>query len=236
MIQKFIDQVELHKLINQHFDLSEIEDICYLLGISYEDLKGSTKNEKIWGLIGECRKNNRRRDLVAELKTLRPKVPWEEKVIIQLDPNEIERKYNYNDLKKIILQELELYLDNFPGSTTLDKINALIKHSEKTNQLRKLETILKQKIPPPTPFPENGCSGQIGRLKWAVLFIMPLLVVGIFAYYQFSQNEDKQNMQATLIANEIEQTATSNALENQVQLTRIALEFQTNQLTRVVPD
>jgi hypothetical protein len=69
--------VRLRKLMVDRLSDSDLRDLCFDLGIDYEDLGGEGRAGKARGLLEYCS----RRDLVAKLvaagKALRPDMPWE---------------------------------------------------------------------------------------------------------------------------------------------------------------
>lgn len=63
--------------LNQFFSADEVENVCFDLGINYEDLDGSNKSAKIRALIIYCeRRGNAIDELVDTCKKSRPDVNW----------------------------------------------------------------------------------------------------------------------------------------------------------------
>ena len=54
----------LRQLIDQHFNLDEIHELCTDLGIDYEHLRGETKPPKIEALLSHCQRHGRLPDLI----------------------------------------------------------------------------------------------------------------------------------------------------------------------------
>jgi hypothetical protein len=67
----------LRRLIDQHFNLEELHDLCFDLGIEYENLPGRTKRGNCRELIAYCQRHGRIPSLLKELNRHRPGVPWE---------------------------------------------------------------------------------------------------------------------------------------------------------------
>lgn len=67
---------ELHQLLNQHFNLAEIEDLCFRLHIDYESVPGDEKPSRIRSLLLGLGRNGRLPELVGLLQQLRPRVAW----------------------------------------------------------------------------------------------------------------------------------------------------------------
>jgi hypothetical protein len=54
--------------------MSDIRDLCLLLDIEYDDLRGETRSEKVTALIYYCQSRGRLADLFAALRELRPDI------------------------------------------------------------------------------------------------------------------------------------------------------------------
>ena len=67
---------ELHQLLNQHFNLAEIEDLCLRLHIDYESVPGDEKPSRIRALLLGLGRHGRLPDLIALAQKLRPRVDW----------------------------------------------------------------------------------------------------------------------------------------------------------------
>jgi tetratricopeptide (TPR) repeat protein len=75
--------------MDQHFNLDEIQLLCFDLGIDYEHLAGETKPKKIHELILMVVRNGLLPDLLELLVEERPNVPWPE-LPPDFDPAPIE--------------------------------------------------------------------------------------------------------------------------------------------------
>lgn len=64
--------------IADHFNLSELQDLCFKLDINFENLAGSTLNDKTLELVRYCQRHRRLNELLALLSELRPMVDWPE--------------------------------------------------------------------------------------------------------------------------------------------------------------
>ncbi len=67
---------QLHQLLNQHFNLAEIEDLCFRLHIDYESVPGDEKPSRIRELLLGLGRSGRLPELITLLKILRPYVDW----------------------------------------------------------------------------------------------------------------------------------------------------------------
>ena len=67
---------EVHRLIAEFFDLSGLNTLCFGLGIDFEDLSGSNKNDKIRELIKYTIHHGRLSELLESLQKERPNVIW----------------------------------------------------------------------------------------------------------------------------------------------------------------
>ncbi len=66
--------LRLFGLLNKHFSASELQTLCFALGIDYQDLEGSTRIDKARELVRYCERHNRIADLEAAIKETRPDV------------------------------------------------------------------------------------------------------------------------------------------------------------------
>lgn len=76
----FADNAQLVALadgINHHFDLEGVHDLCFRLGIAYEDLDGVGKSGKVRELVKRVERNGRLSTLITLLKQLHPHLSWE---------------------------------------------------------------------------------------------------------------------------------------------------------------
>ena len=72
--------MELSKLreqISTSFNISEIKDLCFDLGVEYENLSGATRADKTRELVKYCQRHGRLNELVKRCKEIRPNVSWE---------------------------------------------------------------------------------------------------------------------------------------------------------------
>lgn len=67
---------ELYRLIDQHFTLSDIRQLCFALSLDYEHLAGENKPDKIINLITRMRQDGRFPDLLQQCRTMREHVVW----------------------------------------------------------------------------------------------------------------------------------------------------------------
>lgn len=70
--------VQLSDQINDYFNAEELEDLCFRLGIQYDNLPGSTNSAKARELTEYCRRHGRLSELVAHCRQLRSHVLWAE--------------------------------------------------------------------------------------------------------------------------------------------------------------
>jgi formylglycine-generating enzyme required for sulfatase activity len=69
-------QAQIRDLIHQHFDLEEFRDLCFRLGVSYDDLRGDNLPGRIRDLVLQLNRKHRLSDLLAFCTHLRPEVDW----------------------------------------------------------------------------------------------------------------------------------------------------------------
>ncbi len=70
--------VQLSDQINDYFNAEEMEDLCFRLGIQFDNLPGNTNSAKARELTDYCRRHGRMDDLVSLCRELRKHVLWVE--------------------------------------------------------------------------------------------------------------------------------------------------------------
>ena len=69
---------ELHRNVADHFNVSELQSLCFDLGIDYENLSGANKTDKIRELITHLQRRGHLDELVEYCTQMRPNVAWRE--------------------------------------------------------------------------------------------------------------------------------------------------------------
>ena len=67
-----IDTVQLHTILTERYILSEIRQMCFHLGVDYENLEGNDKSGKALSLIMHMQRNERLDELAAYVYRTRP--------------------------------------------------------------------------------------------------------------------------------------------------------------------
>ncbi len=68
----------LRQDIVEHFDDSDLRDLCFDMGIDYDDLPGQSKKDKARELVARCKRTGKIRELVALCRKLHSNVSWED--------------------------------------------------------------------------------------------------------------------------------------------------------------
>jgi len=68
--------VRLCSLIEARFNFNELSDLCFQLGIDFENLEGTTKKIKSQELIKFCQRYNKLKSLIEKCCELRPLADW----------------------------------------------------------------------------------------------------------------------------------------------------------------
>lgn len=78
-VEKSTNSIEklLFANLSQHFNLADLESLSFHLSIDFENLKGSTKQEKILALLQYCKHNNLIEALQEQGAKLRPHAKWQ---------------------------------------------------------------------------------------------------------------------------------------------------------------
>ncbi|MFP4441019.1 MAG: effector-associated domain EAD1-containing protein [Chloroflexaceae bacterium] len=71
------DRSRLRQLLTRHFDRSELQTLCFELGVAYDDLPEGGRVDKIRELITYLERRGRIPDLIAVGRRLRPDVAWD---------------------------------------------------------------------------------------------------------------------------------------------------------------
>ena len=66
----------LRTLLDQHFNEGELRDLCFDMGLDYDNLPGHGKGDQARELVAWCARHGTLDDLVARLRVLRPHVAW----------------------------------------------------------------------------------------------------------------------------------------------------------------
>ncbi len=72
-------QNNLYQLLSQHFDKSELRQLCFELHIDYEELSEQRKADFVRELILYCQRHKRLPDLLQACRRFRPEVTWPDK-------------------------------------------------------------------------------------------------------------------------------------------------------------
>lgn len=67
---------QIRTFIVQHYNDSELRDLCFELGIDYENLPGGGKADKARELVAHCNRRGRLAELVELCRSQRPTAPW----------------------------------------------------------------------------------------------------------------------------------------------------------------
>jgi hypothetical protein len=71
------NRVRLRMMIDEHFNKSELQTLCFDMDVDYDSLNGENKSDKARELVAYFQRRETIRDLVAKCKELRPNVSWE---------------------------------------------------------------------------------------------------------------------------------------------------------------
>lgn len=141
---------ELRQMINNNFNLDELQMLCFDLNIAYDDLQGKSKPEKIRELIIYCERRELLPELVRLCQELRPNADWPVFETAVSQPEPAEPAYNLRELSQIIdklfdLQELKMLCfdlaidyDELLGKSKREKIYELINYCERRDRLSEL--------------------------------------------------------------------------------------------------
>ncbi|MCP4545489.1 MAG: phosphotransferase [bacterium] len=69
---------ELRRVLGDRFDAGELRDLCFDLGVDYDELSGKVKADKVRALLGYLERRARIPELVQVVKQLRPDISGED--------------------------------------------------------------------------------------------------------------------------------------------------------------
>lgn len=74
----------LRQLLVQHFDLEELQTLCFDVQVDFEELAGGTKSAKVRELVAYLQRENRLDALLGAAASARPSVQWPSRIQIEL--------------------------------------------------------------------------------------------------------------------------------------------------------
>ncbi len=74
----------LHKALNQHFGLEDLQNLCFSIDVDFEELAGSSKSGRVRELILYCQRRGMLDQLLMACEAERPNVDW--RAIAGLEP------------------------------------------------------------------------------------------------------------------------------------------------------
>lgn len=86
--------VRMRDLLIEHFSLSEMQDLCFEIGIDYELLAGAGKHDKARELLDYCRRHGRMASLMAACRKARPFAVWSQTENATLTAEQLAQVYD----------------------------------------------------------------------------------------------------------------------------------------------
>lgn len=80
----------MRDLIDQHFTAEELRQLCFDLGIEYENLPGDTRIAKSQALVAYCLRHNRLPQLGAQCRRLRPDAAWPDLDVLAVELEKVQ--------------------------------------------------------------------------------------------------------------------------------------------------
>lgn len=77
MSAPLVSSQQLRIALNDYFNTDELVELCFTLGIDYENLSGEAKAEKVIELILYSERHGRTDDLITTIQRARPNIDWE---------------------------------------------------------------------------------------------------------------------------------------------------------------
>jgi hypothetical protein len=79
-----IEQAGLRRYIQEHFNIGELQALCFDLKIDYDGLSGEGVGNKVRELVAYCLRHRRILDLIRDLSRRRPSIKWQDFVLTPL--------------------------------------------------------------------------------------------------------------------------------------------------------
>ncbi|MCL4265031.1 MAG: hypothetical protein KJ069_17575 [Anaerolineae bacterium] len=92
MAAQMVSPQQLRDTLNDYFNTDELIELCFTLGIDYENLGGDSKTEKILELIKYCERHGHTDDLINTIQRARPNIDWDTPEPAQQAPRGPARK------------------------------------------------------------------------------------------------------------------------------------------------
>lgn len=73
---KASSQIALYEILDKHFNVTEIRELCFYLDVEYENLGGTNKKDKAREFVLHCQRYGRNEELKTKVVELRPKITW----------------------------------------------------------------------------------------------------------------------------------------------------------------
>jgi hypothetical protein len=71
-----ITPVQVLAILDVHFNISDLQDLCFEMGVDFDNLGGSGKKDKARELIQYCHRHGRFSELVQRVRQARPHAAW----------------------------------------------------------------------------------------------------------------------------------------------------------------
>lgn len=78
-----MNKAKLRDILVEHFNSSELHNLCFDLGIRHESIAGNTIEDKARELIEYCFRRGKLEELVNRCRELRPNMDWSEFVAVE---------------------------------------------------------------------------------------------------------------------------------------------------------
>ncbi len=131
----------LLELVVRCFNADEVRDLCFELGVNYNDLSGEGHIVKSRELLRYLERDGRIDEFVAACSRLRPNAPWDTPAAPRDEPYDrrrllrlVVRYFNADELRDLCL-ELEVDFDNLPGVRKANKSRELLSYLKRDNRI-----------------------------------------------------------------------------------------------------
>ncbi|MCB8923697.1 MAG: AAA family ATPase [Ardenticatenaceae bacterium] len=148
----------LRSVMADFFNEEELRSLCFNLGVDYENLPASGKENKVRELISLILTQRRSEELMAELIRQRPEIGWQEIVSGQLSPPGLDygrirtlpavinERFDEAELRSLCF-ELDVDYENLPAVGKADKVRELVSYFARRQRIPDLALALQRMRP-----------------------------------------------------------------------------------------
>lgn len=170
-------ELEIVKILRERFNVQELEELCFILGVDYESLPGAVKVEKTNSLVQLLSRSGRLDELREEVLALRPDVvEWPEPTIQGLEPRYragvaqlLLNSFEEEAIEELYLR-LEVEAERLPRAGGMTRASEFVRLVESQGRMGELR-VLVEELRPGATWPVSPDEQRRYRSHLAVLLV-----------------------------------------------------------------